>query len=471
MSADEIICEICEQPLPARVAVDHRGRPLCGRPACVGARRRLPLRQRLFAHVERTDSCWLWTGVKNGSGAGVLHIREGGRVRQVVAPRIVWELHFGPIPPNHRVWHHCWQPACIRPDHLFLRRRRTGARIPAPSHPPTAAASMRLGTPRRFASGTLDDHRTWWTRERVLHGLRRFYDQTGNAPVTSILWDQVASNRHRRRQSWRRCFPSSYGVLRYFPSFRAAWEAAGVQLTNRRQAPWTSTEDWYVIEAIGVLPTATIALDLGRSESAIYRRIHHLHRRITDAKGWPLQRVVRVTGVSEHSLRGYIRRGELAVFKGAKCVYIDPGDLPVVDEIDWTQPRPDLESAVLSSLRGRLVQVLAARDSRRTRADRAALASNRASYERVQHTPRPPCPCWITPGVRVSVSAPTPAMPQPTVRIGVVERVYWSASYHQNGPAQWRAKVVFPRAYRKALGETVAYCLPASALQPVELPD
>jgi hypothetical protein len=469
MPADQI-CEVCEQPVPAPLAVDHGGRPLCGRPACVGARRRLPLRQRLLAHVDRTDGCWLWTGTKNGSGAGVVHIREDGRVRQVVAPRLAWELYFGPIPDNHRVWHRCWQPACVRPDHLFIRRRRTGSRTGARSHSAGPAASKQLGTTRRFASGTLDDHRTWWTRERVLNGLRRFYDQTGEAPVTSILWAQVASNRDRRRQTWRRRFPSSYGVLRYFPSFRAAWEAAGVQLTNRRQAPWTSTEDWYVTEAIGVLPTATIALDLGRSESAIYRRIRHLHRHITDAWGWPLQRVVKMTGVSEHTLRGYIRRGELPVFKGAKCVYIDPGDLPVVGEIDWTQPRPDLDSAVLSSLRGRLVRVLAARNSRRMGLDRGVPASNTSACRRVQDAPRPSCPFWITPGLQVSVSGPTPAMPQRTVRIGVVERIYWSGA-RQEGPAQWRARVVFPRVYRKALGATVTYCLPASALQHVALPE
>jgi hypothetical protein len=172
--------------------------------------------------------------------------------------------------------------------------------------------------------------------------------------------------------------------------------------------------------------------------------------------------------VSEHTLRGYIRRGELSVFKGAKCVYIDPGDLPVVGEIDWTQARPDLDSAVLSSLRGRLVRVLAARDSR---LDRAVPALNKASYARVQHAPRPPCPSWITPGLRVSVSGPTPAMPQRTARIGVVERIYWSANARQEGPAQWRARVVFRRVYRKALGATVAYCLPARALQYVALRD
>ena len=246
---------------------------------------------------------------------------------------------------------------------------------------------------------------------------------------------------------------------------------AGVQLTNRRQAPWTSTEDWYLNEAIGVLPTSTIAKDLGRSQSAIYTRIRHLHRRITDACGWPLQRVVKITGVSEHTLCGYIRRGELPVFKGAKCVYIDPGDLPAVEEIDWSQPRPDLESTILRGLRGRLVKVLAARDSRQIRPDRTSPPQNNPSRDGVQQHRRPPRPSWITPGVRVCVSGPTPAMPQRVGRIGVLERVYWSVNSRQDGPAQWRAKVIFPRAYRKALGTTVAYCLPVSALRPVVLPD
>jgi hypothetical protein len=62
-------------------------------------------------------------------------------------------------------------------------------------------------------------------------------------------------------------------------------------------------------------------------------------------------------------------------------------------------------------------------------------------------------------------------MPQQLGRIGTVERVYWSANSRQDGPAQWRAKVVFARAYRKAAGTTVAYWLPVTALQPVVLLD
>jgi hypothetical protein len=289
--------------------------------------------------------------------------------------------------------------------------------------------------------------------------------------VTSLLWDQLTSDRDRRRQSWRRRFPSSYAVLRYFPSFRAAWEATGIQLADRRQAPWTSTEDWYVSEAMGVLPTVAIAADLARSETAVYARIRHLKRRITDAWGWPLQRVVQVTGLSEHSLRAYIRRGELPIFKGAKCVYIDPADLLVVDEIDWARPHPDLGAAALRSLRGRLVQILAGRDWRGLRPHRTCPARTDTPCNPRQRARRSPRPTSIAPGVQVRVSGPTPAIPQQVGRIGTVERVYWSANSRQDGPAQWRAKVVFARAYRKAAGTTIAYWLPVTALQAVVLLD
>ena len=54
----------------------------------------------------------------------------------------------------------------------------------------------------------------------------------------------------------------------------------------------------------------------------------------------------------------------MPVFKGAKHVYLDVGDLVVVAEIDWQHPPAELEAAVLHALRQRLVMLLAGHDWR-----------------------------------------------------------------------------------------------------------
>src|SRR5918912_2284674 len=117
-----------------------------------------------------------------------------------------------------------------------------------------------------------------------------------------------------------------------------------IELPHQRWAPWAAAEERYLVASLGVWPTAQIAATLGRGEGAIRRRARRLGRRVGDAHGWPLQRVARIARVSEHVLRGYIDSGELPIFKGAKHVYVDVGDLLVVEEIDWRQAPAVLEA-------------------------------------------------------------------------------------------------------------------------------
>jgi len=177
-----------------------------------------------------------------------------------------------------------------------------------------------LATPARrnghFATGRLARGRAWWTRQRVLAGLRRFVEDTGQTPIAGPRYARLA--RSRARSPRRRRYPSAYAILRHFPRLRAAWEAIGVPIANRRRAAWSDADDWYVREALGVLPNATIAADLGRGEAAVHARAHLLGLHVTDVWGWPLQRVARAGAVGEYLLRGYVDRGELPVFKGAK---------------------------------------------------------------------------------------------------------------------------------------------------------
>lgn len=78
----------------------------------------IPLEQRFWAHVEKTDGCWLWTGNTDSYGYGRIN-RGGSDGKHLSTHRVSWEMARGPIPEGLMVLHRCDVPACVRPDHLF----------------------------------------------------------------------------------------------------------------------------------------------------------------------------------------------------------------------------------------------------------------------------------------------------------------------------------------------------------------
>src|SRR5262245_52091786 len=80
---------------------------------------RKPLQDRFWKYVNKTETCWLWTGAKHEFGYGLIN-KGGAGGRILRAHRVIWEWTNGPIPKGFFVCHHCDVPACVRPDHLFL---------------------------------------------------------------------------------------------------------------------------------------------------------------------------------------------------------------------------------------------------------------------------------------------------------------------------------------------------------------
>jgi hypothetical protein len=72
------------------------------------------LDEKLWAKVDKTDDCWLWTGAKTSSGYGMVSHDSG--VRPV--HRVVYELLVGSIPDGLVIDHLCSVRNCVNPAHL-----------------------------------------------------------------------------------------------------------------------------------------------------------------------------------------------------------------------------------------------------------------------------------------------------------------------------------------------------------------
>ena len=75
-----------------------------------------PLEVRFWRYVDKTETCWLWTGARSrGYGRFVVAQRP---TKLVIAHRFAYEQLVGPIAEGLTIDHLCRVKHCVRPDHL-----------------------------------------------------------------------------------------------------------------------------------------------------------------------------------------------------------------------------------------------------------------------------------------------------------------------------------------------------------------
>lgn len=79
---------------------------------------------RFWAKVNKTETCWLWTGSKTPDGYGGFWV--GGRLRR--AHRFSYESFVGTLDVNLQIDHLCKVPSCVRPSHLEQVTQRENMR-------------------------------------------------------------------------------------------------------------------------------------------------------------------------------------------------------------------------------------------------------------------------------------------------------------------------------------------------------
>jgi len=88
----------------------HPRRSRMGR-KCLDVRTRLEANRR----IDPVTGCWEWTKSCGEKGYGQIWVVD----RFIRVSRAAYEIYVGPIPEGFNVCHHCDNPPCFNPEHLF----------------------------------------------------------------------------------------------------------------------------------------------------------------------------------------------------------------------------------------------------------------------------------------------------------------------------------------------------------------
>lgn len=122
------------------------------------------------------NGCWNWKGYTDSKGYGIAVLADHTKK---LAHRLSYETFVAPILEGNGVYHHCDNPSCINPEHLF-----SGTQLD------NMHDMIAKGRGRKVRG--VDHHKSILTEDQVLE---IFHDQAPNSEVAlrhglrhSVVW-------------------------------------------------------------------------------------------------------------------------------------------------------------------------------------------------------------------------------------------------------------------------------------------
>lgn len=144
--------------------------------------------ERFWAKVDKTDTCWLWTGTVSAGGYGAFAVQAG---KPVGAHRYAYQTLIGPIPAGLFIDHLCHTEAVKRGECEGGKCIHRLCVNPAHMEPVTNGENVRRGL------GYRQEPRTHCKRDHPYDSFNTYIDPNGNRGCRACR--TLASQRYRSK--------------------------------------------------------------------------------------------------------------------------------------------------------------------------------------------------------------------------------------------------------------------------------